>query len=295
MKKILFLAIATLTLAACNNDDNYVDEPVAAQITATIGQSAVTRASGTSWTEGDSIGISMSGNGVNYVNKKYTTENGDGAFTGTTMYFKNNQEKVTLTAYYPFAGTENSAPTVEASTTAENQKAGNQPKIDFLYAKKENVTGSEPKVDLTFTHQMSKLTFKFIKGNDGTDVSKILSYQIEGLILDGTFDTETGICAVKDIDPETLIIATSGVQTEAELPSLILFPQATAGKTVKLRITDSDEQYYACTLNFGDDGIVAGNNYLYTITVSKTGLSVNSSITDWNTIDDLESEAKSED
>lgn len=78
------------------------------------------------------------------------------------------------------------------------------------------------------------------------------------------------------------------------MPSLILFPQATAGKTVRMKLHDSDEQDYACDLNFGDNAIVSGNNYQYTIKVSKTGLSVNSSITKWIT-EDVSSEAKSED
>lgn len=289
MKKILFLAAATFTLAACNNDDNYVDEPITAQISATIEKSAVTRASGTSWANDDEIGITMTGNNVSYVNQKYTTSAGDGKFIGPAMYFKNHIDQMTLTAYYPFAGTEGTAPgIIETSTTFERQTTDEQPKFDFLYAKAENVTGCDPNVTFTFTHQMSKITLKFQNGN-GADVNKIASYQIDGLILNGTFNTATGECAVTNTAPAPLSI------TMGTVSSLIVFPQATAGKTVKLKITDSDEQDYACTLNFGDDGIVAGNNYLYTITVSKTGLSVNSSITEWNPIDNLESEAKSED
>lgn len=289
MKKILFLAAATFTLAACNNDDNYVDEPIAAQITATIAKSAVTRASGTSWTNGDEIGITMTGNNVSYVNQKYTTSAGDGIFTGPAMYFKNHIDQMTLTAYYPFTGDVDTSPApIEVSTTAERQTSEEQPKFDFLYARLENVTGSTPNVEFKFSHQMSKITLIFKNGN-GADVNKITSYQIDGLILNGTFNTATGECAVTNTTPAPLSIAMGTVS------SLIVFPQATADKAVTLKIKDKEDQDYACTLNFGDDGIVAGNNYLYTITVSKTGLSVNSSITDWNTIDDLESEAKSED
>ncbi|MDE6647185.1 MAG: fimbrillin family protein, partial [Prevotella sp.] len=118
MKKIFLLAAAVMALAACNNADNDVDGPVAAKVTATIGQSALTRASETLWANGDKIGITM---GDRYTNVPYTTA-GNGVFTGAAMYFKNKTEPVNFTAYYPYVGTEGSVPgLVEASTIADNQ------------------------------------------------------------------------------------------------------------------------------------------------------------------------------
>ena len=47
MRKIYFFAVVALALAACDNDDKYVDnEPVAAQITANIGNSISSRRNG---------------------------------------------------------------------------------------------------------------------------------------------------------------------------------------------------------------------------------------------------------
>lgn len=294
MKKVFLFAAAAMALAACNNADNDVDEPVAAQITATIGKNALTRASETSWANGDTIGITMSGR---YTNMKYITESENGKFTGATMYFKNKTEPVTITAYYPYTGTEGQTPAViEASTSAGHQTPEEQPTFDFLYAVKENVTGAEPNVNLAFSHRMSKLTFIFQEGNSGTDISKLTSYTIEGLILEGTFNPSTGVCAAKTdatAAPLSVTLTEGTVKNGEALPSFIVFPQ-TVGK-VTMKIHDSEDQDYACELNFGTDGIVAGNNYQFTITVSKTKLSVNSTIADWNTIDDLKSKAESED
>lgn len=280
MKKIFLLAAAVISLAACNNEDTYVDEPVAAQISATIGKGDVSRASETSWAPGDKIGITMDDR---YVNMQYTTTAGDGVFTGTTMYFRNKREPVTLKAYYPFAGTEGTAPVLEASTTSGNQTPGGQTGFDYLYASKENVTGSNPDVKLEFSHKMSKLTLTF-KNGVGAGGVRIVSYEISGLVLDGTFDTATGVCAAKAYaNAQPLSIDVTGDTDGKQLPSLILFPQSTANKTVTLTITDSDGQYYSCNLSFENNSIVAGNNYLYTVTVNKTGLTVSgSSITDWN-------------
>ena len=67
--KIRFFALATLALAlaACNNDnENLNGDPVAAQFTASI--APATRASGTTWTAGDRIGITDIGNDSQYGN-----------------------------------------------------------------------------------------------------------------------------------------------------------------------------------------------------------------------------------
>ena len=100
------------------NDDEYVDNtPVAARITAGIGNSVSSRAAGTAWAKGDKIGITtLRGDESKYVNMEYTTENGDGKFAGTPMYFQDAQAEVTFTAYYPFTGTEGTAPDIVEST-----------------------------------------------------------------------------------------------------------------------------------------------------------------------------------
>ena len=64
MKPVLLLCVAALTLAACNNDnENLNDGPVAAQFTAAIYESVSTRVNqdGTDWTDGDCIGITGAG------------------------------------------------------------------------------------------------------------------------------------------------------------------------------------------------------------------------------------------
>lgn len=278
MKKIILFAAATIALAACSNDDNYIDEPVAAQISATIGSGDLTRASETSWATGDEIGVTMIGR---YFNMKYVTK-GDGNFEGSSIYFKNKREEMGLTAYYPFAGTNGvSLNSIEASTSAEFQTAGKQPKIDFLFADEVKVSGENPKVKFKFSHKMSQLTFVF-KSGSGAEANKIKSYTIEGLKLDGTFNTSDGVCAPKaDAEAKSLNIDLSKVTSDAPL---IVFPQSTPAKTVTMKITDSEGQQYTCSLDFKNNLIEAGNNYKWTITVNKTTVSVDESeILNWNT------------
>lgn len=297
MNKYILLATAALALTACEAEDNQIDDPVAAQISANIGDDR-SRASDIKWDNGDVIGVTMSGR---YFNMAYSTENGDGAFEGTVMYFRNKQDLVTISAYYPFTGTEGETPgVIVTSTESERQTASEQTKFDFLYAVKENVSGANPNVDLLFRHQMSKLTLTFVNGNKGTEVGLITSYSIEGLVQDGSFDTETGICSITSGAPAKTLSFTFPEGTVKEgvaLSPLILFPQNPGADQVRLRLSDSQGQDYACTLSFGPDGLVAGSNYQFTIKVSKTGLTVNPTIAPWEDgiIADEDPEASSED
>lgn len=281
MKKFILLAAAAIALTACNTEDNNIDDPVAAQISAVIGDNSLSRATDVKWDNGDKIGVSM---GDRYLNILYTTENGDGAFKGSAIYFRNKQEPVTLSAYYPYSGTEDKAPAViSASTDGERQNADEQPKFDFLYDVKENVTGANPNVNFTFKHRMSKLTFTFENGNDGTDVSKISTCEINGLVLDGTFNPVTGECAAKAGSSASPLVINPKVVNATQLPSLILFPQSVSNVTMK--ITDSENQKYSCVLKFDGNRLESGNNYTYTIKVNKTKLEIEKySIEPWHEI-----------
>lgn len=289
MKKYILLAAVAISLGGCNSEDAYMDDPIAAQISATIGDNDPTRASDITWDKDDNIGITMSGR---YSNIEYVTANGDGKFEGTAMYFRNKQEAVTITAYYPYTGTEGKTPAIiETSTGVDRQTKAEQPKFDFLYAMNENVTGADPKVKLVFQHRMSKLTLTFKNGNDGTDVSKINSCRIDGLIMEGTFNPVNGDCSAKTTGTATFTLTPTVKHGEALL-SLILFPQIV--DKVTMHITDSENQEYSCQLKFDGNRLESGFDYSYTIKVMKTGLSIEDySISKW-TEKKEESEATSE-
>ena len=87
--KTRFFTLATLALAlaACNNDnENLNGDPVAAQFTADI--APATRASGTTWTGGDRIGITDIGNDTQYGNVPFILKNGKFEAEGKVIYFE---------------------------------------------------------------------------------------------------------------------------------------------------------------------------------------------------------------
>lgn len=224
--------------------------------------------------------------------------NGDGLFTGKDLYFYTN---MTLNAYYPYRGSDDTAPRnngiIEVNTGADNQTPENQPELDFLWDSKTGVdkkdfSAAHPNVNFVFAHKMSKVTFTFLSSEamivDGieiagpVDVKNMVNYSLKGLVLDGTFDTRTGVCAV---DPEALssdlfIDVTNKVEHNKAVLPLIIIPQTLDGGSAQL-IISTDElndpnnlQHYNCNLAFSDGEIKPGYHYKYTIKVSKLGLIV---------------------
>lgn len=123
--KTRFFAFAALalTLAACNNDnENLNDGPVAAKFIADITPATRVNSEGTDWTDGDRIGVT----GAGFTNVPYKRENGKFVTDGTTIYF-NDTETHTFHAYYPY---QSDGGTVTVSTAADKQGPG----IDFLFA-----------------------------------------------------------------------------------------------------------------------------------------------------------------
>lgn len=286
MKKIFLLATATAALMACsNNDEPLNNEPIAARIIAGINGASDTRAAGTTWATNDEIGVT-SGNGASYANVKYTTAEGNGTFTGGSIYFPDATTSVTFTAYYPFSGTSGTTPgtngVISGDTKATKQTTTNQPQIDYLWADTKTATGENPNVTFQFAHKMCKLTLKLVQGNDVT-ISQVTKYSLSGLVLEGTFDTTNGTATAKtDGTAESLEMNVSDVANNSEY-SLILYPQTITGG-VTLSVT-CDNLTYSCPLKVSDSdlsSVAAGNNYSFTVTVSKKGLTItNSTITDW--------------
>lgn len=284
MKKVnyLFLAAAALTLAACNNDENEMTTgPVAAQITAGI-DAPQTRAYDATWENGDAIGITTitdaSTTKTQYDNIEYTTT-GDGRFTSTTPIYFQDMEAVTFSAYYPFSGTSGTpAGTISKTITADDQSAGSQKNIDYMFATGATAsrTNSEVKftndggTDARFKHKMAKLTFKFTAGND-INLTKMSDFTVSGLKMDGTFNTATGV-ATATANPQDLTITETPTNAGTHTRSLIVFPQ---DKPDNFRLTITvDGETYAADLTLPDNGseIKASMAYTFNVTVDKTAI-----------------------
>ena len=288
MKTRLFaLAALGIAFAACNNDnENLNDGPVAAKFTAAIGDNvtATTRVSGTDgtkWDKGDRIGITCIG-GSSYNNVPYVTNNGNGNFTPASddiIYFDNTDE-VTFHAYYPYKDdNEMTEGKIAATTDAKAQEV--QTRHDFLFADGAKGSTYNPEVKFTganaFSHCMSRITLNF-KGGSGVTIPTDgpTSYTLKGLLLQGTFDPATGQTA-------TTANSAADVTLSGSLTSSIFFPQDVASIGMEISLNGN---IYNATLPVDEGKLQSGKEYHYEITISHQNVVVNASIKAWDKVNE---------
>lgn len=281
--KTRFFAFAALalTLAACNNDnENLNDGPVAAKFIADITPATRVNSEGTEWTEGDRIGVT----GAGFTNVPYKREYGMFVPDGTVIYF-DDTETHTFHAYYPYQA---EGGTVTVSTAADKQGTG----IDFLFASGATGDTHNPEVSFTdktdkggpdnsFQHCMSLIKFTF-KAGDGIIFNGMepADYTLDGLKHEGTFDTATGTTAVTAAVESPITMQLGGATTS----QVIILPQ---GVTTSLDLTVSfNELDYTTTLPNPSkpeaNQFSAGYAYTYNITLNNKGITVEEpEITPW--------------
>lgn len=289
MKTRLFtFAALALALAACTNDDeNLNNGSVAAVINAEISDAVSTRASGTTWTGGDRIGVTDIGNDTRYGNVPFILKNGKFEAEEKVIYIEDVKTH-TFRAYYPYNA---AGGTLAATTDATAQQ--NQPAIDFLFATGATGDKNSPVVNFTdktaeggedhsFHHSMSQITLT-IEAGDGVDFSVIKPerYTLDGLKLTGTFNTADGIATADDgaqTGELTMELADGNLTS-----SVILFPQAAASLPLTVNYRS---QNYRATLTVPEGALQAGNNYTYTVKVRNKGIEVSeATIAKWNDVD----------
>lgn len=268
-------------LSACSEVDYSGTDIAGSKLTVQgVIHSPLTRASGTTWDNGDRIGVSVSGlsDYSSDTNIPYYYDGTDfKAEEGSAIYIKGSSEQ-TVIAYYPYYGEKNTEVTPAAiSTASSKQTTAGQKTIDYLYATA-SVTRDNPSAAFSFSHVMSMLNLVFNLEDGGTKAVGTVDFTLSGLILDGTFNPQTGVVAPNENgSPTDLVLSTSGASA-----SLILLPQTAS--SVKIAIEYNGKSYSGTfsTLNLSD-------GYKYDFQVSINGSTENPTlqitahgINDWN-------------
>ena len=294
MTKFFALALLAGAMVSCNTEDTASTTPngkVAVQFTGGI--SVNTRASETTWDNGDRIGITDIDNDTQYGNVPFILKNGKFEAEGKVIYIEDTKPH-TFRAYYPY----NAAGGILAATTDATAQQ-NQPAIDFLFASGATGDKNSPVVSFTdktykggednsFHHRMSQITLTFEAG-DGVDFSVVKPerYTLDGLLLTGTFNTADGIATADNglqTGELTMDLADGNLTS-----SVILFPQTVASLPLVVKYKG---QEYPATLTVPEGALLAGNNYTYTVKVSNKVLEVSeATIAKWNDIDGGEVDA----
>lgn len=291
MSAIMMAAAFLFTGCEKENENTVDNQPVKARITSTIDGMA-TRAAGTAWAPGDRIGIYAKKDGQEIrINAPYVTTDGYGVFTATDkeFYFQDKEEHQ-LSAYYPFEGTDGTAPgsngTISKIITADDQTAAAQPKIDYLFA---NATGSSasPDVKFQFNHCMSRIVLNFLPG-DGIIALDDIQYTLEGIVAEGTFDTRSGTAAASPAgSAPSLTMSVPGSSATELTSALIFFPQQSEDDK-RLRLTMRGTPYTS-TFKFQENPnngskreLAAGHTYTYNVKINNTSITISrATVNEW--------------
>lgn len=199
LKSLLFAGtlVSAALFASCSSDDNDGIRfgKGGIQFNAKInGPSSVSgnvsRATETSWEDGDNIGIFSENDGESGFaasNVQYTAT-AAGALTpkGDGINYKDASTKTNFKAYYPYSDAASTG-TVAVNVTDQS----NQAKLDLLYASVSGKTSADQNVTLNFDHQLVKVVFNVTAGT-GVSLDG-LKTTLSGSLVSGKFDVATGL------------------------------------------------------------------------------------------------------
>ncbi|MFR9602693.1 MAG: fimbrillin family protein [Rikenellaceae bacterium] len=297
MKKIIYSALALLTLASCSKTDETTTITTDGEVRIT--SSIATRTSGNTWDSGDEIGVYMSTNGADpYVvgdlgeNVLYTTTYGDGTFTTsttTTLYYPASGN-VNLLAYYPYVAT-----TADYTFDAEAYPVNvavqtTQGDIDLMVATVTNQAKTISPVGLVFDHKLSNIVLNVTNGDGYANLSaigKISKIELSGGVTTADFNlTNDDISLGSDTETIEFVVSQTTTAITAEA---IIIPQTLSNSNATLSVTTEAGAVHTVALNGTYD---IGSQYSYDLKLSLTALTISGAkIEDWNKVSGGELEA----
>lgn len=323
MKAKLFvtMAAATMILAGCSNDENEPVDNWNGEIRLTSGVTTQTRANtqAEQILNGETVYTwvdkATSSTATEYIQAWTLTAGGNGSFTGSTQYYPTDGSNLD---FYALHGNFASGSFSEGSTgfpgsaivhtVASNQSGTNMKdyaKSDLLYAMKKNVARSKAAVELTFYHMLSKVEVA-LKSGDGTPDLTGATVTIEGTKLKADFAPDK----TKDITDGTLgqgyradMVKTSENNNDAAAITIptqttsdnfgsgtsyaeaIVVPQTIGQNTAFIKVKLASGTTFSYKID-DTSGLTleSGKKYLYKITVNMGGLTVTSTIHDWEAV-----------
>lgn len=286
-KSILFsLAVLALSATSCSDDkDGYGNENNGAvQFSSAIVGNVQTRATGTTWSPADAIGVYMKKAGQeladanvisNVANNKYTTP-GSGVFSAAkasdAIYLPVDGSKVDFIAYYPYKDPIDAYTYKVDVATQTSQEA-----IDLLYSKDAvNQDKTNANIALGFNHQLTKMVLN-VKAGSGIASLDGLSIKISGMKTKADFALATGVLTATG-NAGDIIVKTAANGTEVMGEAIVLPAAAVAGRTITFTLPSGSFKWeIPATTEYK-----SGTRYSYDVELKNTGAVVpNGTISDW--------------
>lgn len=227
---IIGIALMACASASCSDTPEAPDGKLKMEFDFSLSGSA--RATETAFETGDAVGVFVSDTsrpleiGGNVVNNEKITF--DGAAWRATRNLYWDAGTYNFVAYYPFITDISSITDMPFEVSTDQRDLGGDgmdgyEQSDFLYARSRNVAASTSPVAMQFSHKMSKLTVRLIKGEDYEgEIPETALVEIHNTYTKATIDLEAGV-VTKDSHSERKTIKAR--QASPTSYTAILVPQ----------------------------------------------------------------------
>lgn len=287
-KTFLLASLAlTLTMTACNSDDGQTTAQQEIQLftevsgTATRVINDATALQDAQLANGTKISVKVKENvttpTVDYALALYTAD-GNGGLSlpeGQKQYYPANGNGVNIYAWHP-AGTPSAFEIETDQTTADAYRAS-----DLMWAGLTNITAASTNHTLNFSHLLSKVVIKLVKGDFDDDLlaQATVTLGTDDLVTAGTFTASTGQFIPDESGTGTITLAENAGTADY---AAIVVPQAVLGRKVNIVIGEITRSYTILTPAFQ-----GGKRYSYVLTVNYSGeiSLIKSDITDWEDVE----------
>ena len=214
------------------------------------------------------------------------TADGSGNFAHESMYYPTEGASFEFTAYHPHSEDGLKDGYVEFNIEADQSEKADYLNSDLLYSNKKDVERTLNAVPLAFNHKLSKLTFTIKKG-EGAEISDLSKIEILDIltfvkmdIADGTLTAASGASAT--INAFGVENGANGVEALSGSAAIIV-PQTIEENSKLLRITIGEKTYAYTTTEA--QTFESGKVYDFEIEIGSFGVTVTSSIKNWDTGD----------
>lgn len=306
MNRLLFLAAAAMTLAACNSE---MDDDPNVEIRLRSGldvQQTDTRAAAgiqsKQFDNGEKIDVYITENTTGTASTTYdqplvysTTDNAGAMSTTTQPYFPTSGNGVNIYAVYP-SGTsvaDNNTFTIkedQSTKIVDDQSSdANYKASDLMYgapADNATVTRTKNAVTIKFKHLLSKVTVTLVPGNGSPNLTGAV-VKLKDVKPSTTLTASISGGSVSDASGDTKDITVMKATADALSGSAVIVPQTLSTSFIEVTLADGGVLTSTGLSGSGNTALnevklETGKAYTYKITVNLTGLNVTSSISDWD-------------
>lgn len=288
--KIISACAVLVALASCSNDlsqPTAEDTPI--RIQANVGGITTKAAHNllTSFGNKDAINVYITENipeggkpsGASYSPTIYTHDGSQFNAT-TTQYFPSNGNGIDVWGVYPSTVTESSNTdfTIESNQTSD----ANYKKSDLMFASKLTNQKKGNTINLSFSHQLSKIIVKLEKeeGVDGdlTDAEIKLTNVIKKITLNSVNGSGITLGNLSQ-DQDDKVELTIGTYDATNGAAAIVIPQSTSSMQFKVKLANGGS--YTAAMPNTTTEFESNKEYTYTLTLKANAITVSASINAW--------------